>query len=322
MREPVIDVCEVAYDTECWTAYLGALAAAAPRYLVLFAGRLAARTGRAPGEVAADAARDPAGTAERLAAVLGDGFDIDRHVAALAETGVAHQVLHGGPWPVADGTVNDRVAGYAARHPDRLSAWAGVALADPRAALAEARRALDSLGATGLSVIPFLDGVDPSGPEHAEFWRFAADAGVPVWLHCGQHFRSDVPIDVSAPRVLDRIAGAHPGLVLIAGHGGWPWVAEMLAVAQRHPNVHLEFSSHRPSRMAAPGSGWEALLALGAGPVRDRVMFGSTSWTQARPPAALAAEVAGLGLPDGTVRAWLHGNAERLLHRARTGTAA
>ncbi|XRQ09113.1 amidohydrolase family protein [Actinomadura welshii] len=322
MREPVIDVCEVAYDTECWTAYLRSLATAAPRYLVLFAGRLAALTGRTHGEVAVEAARDPAAAAERLAAALGRGFDIDRHVAGLAETGVAHQVLHGGPWPVGHGTVNDRVAAYAARHPDRLSAWAGVSLADPRAGLAEARRALGELGASGLSVIPFLDGVDPSGPEHAEFWRFAAGSGVPVWLHCGQHFRSDVPIDVSAPSVLDRIAGAHPGLVLVAGHGGWPWVTEMLAVAQRHANVHLEFSSHRPSRMAARGSGWEALLTLGAGPVRDRVMFGSTSWTQARPPAALAAEVTRLGLPDDTVRAWLHGNAERLLRRARSGAAA
>ncbi|MEU8796423.1 amidohydrolase family protein [Spirillospora sp. NPDC048819] len=322
MSEPVIDVCEVAYDTECWTAYLRSLATAAPRYLVLFAGRFADLTGRAPGEVAAEAARDPAGTAERLAAVLGRGFDIDRHVAALADTGVTHQVLHGGPWPVGDGTVNDRVAAYAARHPDRLSAWAGVSLTDPRAAVGEARRALDELGATGLSVIPFLDGVDPSGPEHAGLWRLAAGRGVPVWLHCGQHFRPDVPIDVSAPRVLDRIAGAHPGLVLVAGHGGWPWVAEMLAVAQRHANVHLEFSSHRPSRMAARGSGWEPLLTLGATSVRDRVLFGSTSWTQARTPAALAAEVTRLGLPDDAVRAWLHGNAERLLGRARPGVAA
>ncbi|NDU74820.1 amidohydrolase family protein [Actinomadura sp. DSM 109109] len=322
MSEPVIDVCEIAYDTECWTVYLRSLATAAPRYLVLFAGRLAAATGGEPDVVAAEAARDPAGTAERLAAVLGRGFDVDRHVAGLAETGVVHQVLHGGPWPVAGGTVNDRVAAFAARHPARLSVWAGVSLTDPRAAVAEARRALDELGATGLSVIPFLDGEDPSEPRHAELWRLAADRGAPVWMHCGQHFRSDVPIDVSAPRVLDRIAGAHPGLVLVAGHGGWPWVAEMLAVAQRHAGVHLEFSSHRPSRMAVGGSGWDALLSPAARPVRDRVMFGSTSWTQASTPAALAAEVTRLGLPDATAGAWLYGNAERLLARARARTAA
>ncbi|GAA4292962.1 hypothetical protein GCM10023178_65760 [Actinomadura luteofluorescens] len=188
--------------------------------------------------------------------------------------------------------------------------------------VAEARRAHDELGATGLSVIPFLDGVDPADPRHTELWRLAADRGVPVWMHCGQHFRSDVPIDVSAPRVLDRIAGAHPGLVLVAGHGGWPWVTEMLAVAQRHADVHLEFSSHRPSRMAIGGSGWDALLSPAARPVRDRVMFGSTSWTQASTPAALAAEVTRLGLPGATARAWLHGNAERLLARARARTAA
>lgn len=322
MGEPVIDICEVAYDTECWTAYLRSLATVAPRYLVMFSGRLAALTGRVHGEVAAEAAHDPIGTAERLAHALGRGFDIDHHVAALTESGVAHQILHGGPWPIRDATVNDTVAAFAARHPDRLSAWAGVSLTDSRTAIAEARRALDELGATGLSVIPFLDGTDPSAPEHAGLWKLAADRGVPVWLHCGQHFRSDIPIDVSGPRVLDRIAGAHPGLVLVAGHGGWPWVTEMLAVAQRHPNVYLEFSSHRPSRMAARGSGWEALLTLGAASVRSRVLFGSTSWTQASTPARLAAEVTWLGLPDDVVQAWLHGNAERLLNRTWQGSAA
>jgi predicted TIM-barrel fold metal-dependent hydrolase len=90
----------------------------------------------------------------------------------------------------------------------------------------------------------------------------------------------------------------------------------MLAVAQRHADVYLEFSSHRPARMGVPGSGWEALLALGTTSVRTRVLFGSTSWTQARPPAALADEVTRLGLPDDVVRAWLHDNARRLLGSA------
>ncbi|WP_018657451.1 amidohydrolase family protein [Actinomadura flavalba] len=317
MGRPVIDVCEVAYDTECWRAYLGALAARAPRYLVLFAGRLAALTAGSAAEVAAGAVRDPAATADRLAAALGRDFDIDRHVEARAASGVTRQILHGGPWPVAGGTVNDRVAALVARHPDRLGLWAGISLADPDAALTEARRALDVSGASGLSVIPFLDGADPSAPEHDRLWRLAADRDVPVWVHCGQHFRRDVPFDVSAPRVLDRVAGAHPGLTLVAGHGGWPWVAEMLAVVQRHPRVYLEFSSHRPARMAVPGSGWEPLLALGGTIARSRVLFGSTSWTQAAGPADLAAEVAGLGLPDDVVGAWLHDNAARLLGTGR-----
>jgi predicted TIM-barrel fold metal-dependent hydrolase len=32
----------------------------------------------------------------------------------------------------------------------------------------------------------------------------------------------------------------------VAGHIGWPWTEEMIAIAQKHPNVWIDTSAHLP----------------------------------------------------------------------------
>jgi predicted TIM-barrel fold metal-dependent hydrolase len=262
----VIDVCEVVYDDESWAAYFHALGSVAPRYLTIF--------GSAP-------------------ALTKPGPE---HAAQLDELEV--QVLHGGEWPVPGGTVNDRVSAYVRTSP-KLRFWAGVDLArDP---LAEAKRCVDELGATGLSLIPFLTAADLTDPRYEGLWDFAQQRALPVWVHCGQHFRSDWPVHLNGPSVIDTVAGRFPGVPLVAGHAGWPWVDEMLAVAARHDHVYLELSSHRPSRLR------ETFAPLWVHPIaRRRVLFGSASWTQGQSPRALADAVPG---DEAVVRRWLHDNA-------------
>jgi len=232
-------------------------------------------------------------------------------VTAEVVIGADHRLPDGG-------TVNDRVADIAAGAPRRLQPWAGLTLADPDAALAEAERCADR-GLRGLAMTPFWDGVDPARPEYAKVFAFAEARGLPVWLHAGHHFAAGRPYDLSHPRTLDILAARHPDLVLIAGHGGWPWVLDTVAIAMRHPNVHIDISTHRPGRMAVPGSGWEPLLCYGRGPLRDRVLFGTARWAHAVPTGVLVREVLQLGLGDEVAHDWLFGNAARIT--GLTGTA-
>jgi predicted TIM-barrel fold metal-dependent hydrolase len=268
----VIDVCEVVYDDESWQAYFHALGSVAPRYLTVF-GSSPALTRPGP-----------------------------EHAAQLEQLEL--QVLHGGEWPVPGGTVNDRVAGYVRTSP-KLRFWAGLDLArDP---LAEAKRCVDELGATGLSLIPFLSAADLTDRRYDGLWDYAQELALPVWVHCGQHFRSDWPVHLNSPAVLDTVAGRFPGVRLVAGHAGWPWLEEMLAVAARHDHVYLELSSHRPARLRDSF----APLYSGVHPIaKRRVLFGSASWTQGQSPRELADAVPG---DEPLVRRWLHDNALVLL---------
>ncbi len=308
-----VDLCDVVARRAGWSAYLGALLSAAPRYGVVFAGRFAALSGRPTREILAALESDAQRATEELAGIAASAFTPEARVAELEQHDIV-QVIHGGPWACDGGTMNDHVA-EVARLSDRFVPWAGVSLADPETAIGEAARAVDELGMTGLSVIPFLGGTDPRDPALDRLWAFAADRDLPVWIHSGQHFSASA-LTISSPRVVDALAVRHPRLKIVLGHGGWPWVMDAIALLQRHPQVSLEFSSHHPRTMAAAGSGWEPLFLHGARSVRGQVLFGSTSWTHGEGPAAVVAAASVLPVASDVRDAWLHGNASRLLSRA------
>ncbi|MBB4660650.1 amidohydrolase family protein [Conexibacter arvalis] len=314
-RTPVIDVCGILYDAPSWEAYLRTFAARTPAYLSVFAGRFAVLAGLDPRVVAETARRDPVAAAELLIAAGTLDADVRAHVEALDRDGVRAQVIAGGHAELAsgDGTINDRVAALAAEAPGRLVPFAGLSLREGSDAVGELRRCVGELGMRGAAITHFLDDADPLGAASRAVYVEAEQLGVPLWIHTGHNLSSRHRPDHCTWRELDAIARDHPQLTLIAGHGGWPWVLEMVSICQRHVNVHLEISSHRPARMAIAGSGWEPLLAHGATTIRSKVLFGTMSWVHDCSIRELADEVEQLGIGDRTARRWLHDNAARVL---------
>jgi predicted TIM-barrel fold metal-dependent hydrolase len=309
-----IDMCALVYDRESWGAYFRDLGGQAPAYLRAFGRHLATVFGT---DFATYRRHLDAGDLDAAIDVLVSRrparLDVAGHLRAMDNEGIAYQVLMGSSARLPDGTsVNARVAAFAARAPDRMQAWAGLNLSDPHAALEELERC-HALGMLGATVIAFRDGVDPQEQRFDAVFAAAERLGLPVWLHTGHHLCTSRPGELSHPRIIDVIAGRHPGLKIVAGHGGWPWMPEMISVAQRHPNVFVEFSTHRPSWMARPGSGWEPLLLYGRGTLRRKVMFGTATWVHSVPVRTLIQEVADLGLGPAVTHDWLWGNAARLL---------
>ncbi|MEC4019150.1 amidohydrolase family protein [Streptomyces sp. H27-D2] len=313
-----VDMCALVHDRESWRTYFRALGAQAPSYLHAFGRHLTSVFGVDHAEYRKILGDGDRGDQEAAIGLLVAGrparIDLADHLAGMDRDGIAHQVVMGISDVTADGdNVNTRVAALAARAPDRMTAWAGIDLSDPRAAVAEIGRC-HALGMRGLAITPFWQGTDPREPRYDQVYGAAEDLGMPIWVHTGHHF-SRRPAEVSHPRNVDWIAGRHPRLQVVAGHAAWPWVLEMIAIAQQHRNVHLEFSSHRPSWMARPGSGWEPLLLYGRTTLRRKVMFGSATWVHSVPVGTIVREVADLGLGEEVTHDWLHGNAARLLGR-------
>ena len=303
----VVDACSLVYDHDCWERYLRRLAAYAPEYLKVFAHSFTRYFGADPEEFRRQLRHGP----DRAVAVLLAGarppFDLDDHLARRRAAGIVSEIAMGIPG------FNERVAAFAAAAPGRIHAWAALSLrGDAAEAVAELKSCLD-LGMTGLCIIPFLDGVDVLEPRFAPVFELAAAERLGLWLHSGHHFATARPLDISGWRQLDTLAGRYPELTIVAGHAGWPWVRECVAVASRHDNVMLEFSSHRAKHMPLPGSGWESLLFFAATSLKHKVMFGSSTWVSTVSDEILIDEVRALGLGPEVTENWLHGNARRLL---------
>lgn len=72
----------------------------------------------------------------------------------------------------------------------------------------------------------------------------------PIIVHGGVHYWRGAYMWNSQPQYIDEIAVDFPELKLMVSHGGNGFGPPILAVAQRHPNVYLEFSALNPAYMA------------------------------------------------------------------------
>jgi predicted TIM-barrel fold metal-dependent hydrolase len=207
---------------------------------------------------------------------------------AMDAGGITRSLLSAWVGPRGALISNDEVAGFVREAPDRLVGIGSLDISRPRAAVRELRRCVKELGFKGVRVLPWLWELPPT---HARFYPVYAECcelGVPFCTQVG-HTGPLMPSEYGRPiPYIDQVAIDFPDLVIVGGHIGYPWTEEMIAVAMKHPNVHIDTSAYTVRRY--PPALVEYLRAHG----RDKVLFG-TNWPMVPPAKALEGfEVLGL----------------------------
>lgn len=214
-------------------------------------------------------------------------------------------------WGDQADALTDAVAALVAEHPHRLAGVGSVTLAPlsvPRA-VAQVRRAHE-LGLVGVNLQPAFFDLAIDDRRLYPVYAKALELDLVVFVHTGINYSPAHPIAGEHPLLLDRVLADLPGLRLVAAHAGWPWVAELTAVARRHPTLLVEFGGLAPRYLTHPGAGWQPLLHHADTLLRDQALFAS-DWP-VRPIAEGADEWRALGLREATVQAVLGTNARRL----------
>jgi predicted TIM-barrel fold metal-dependent hydrolase len=231
----------------------------------------------------------------------------------LVEAGVGHAVVHaeyegGDP---AD-ALNEAVAELVRSGSGRYSGFGTVSLEPLRVmrAVRQVARCAE-LGLRGVNLQPSFFGLPIDHPQLYPVYAKAAELGLAVGLHTGVNYTTHLPIRNDHPLQLDQVACDFPELVLVACHAGWPWAAEMVAVARKHPHVYLEFGGLAPKYVGSPGTGWEPVFRFMNSLLADQVLYG-TDWP-VFPMARALAEWRALGLKQSVLERLLGGNASRLL---------
>jgi predicted TIM-barrel fold metal-dependent hydrolase len=267
----------------------------------------------------------PAEYVDRYDAVLGLATRRDLPLASLLEemdrAGVDHAIVHaeyefGDP---AD-ALNEAVASLVAEYPQRFSGY-GTASLDPLRVMRAVRQVEDvaRLALRGVSLQPSFFGMAIDDRRLYPVYAKACELGLAVALHTGINYSSHRPIKNDHPLQIDQVACDFPGLTIMACHAGWPWAAEMVAVARKHPAVFLEFGGLAPKYIGASGSGWEPVFRFMNSLLSEQVLFG-TDWP-VFPMERAIAEWRDLGLKPHVLAALLGGNAARLLGRDQHETA-
>ncbi len=235
---------------------------------------------------------------------LPEEIPLEFTLSALEEAGVGRALVTAWYGPEGALISNDEVAAFVRRAPDVLVGVASVDLRRPVEAVRELRRAVQELGLRALRILPWLWNLPPNDRRYYPLYAACVELGIPFCLQVG-HTGPLAPSEPGRPiPYLDEVALDFPELVIVGGHVGYPWTDEMIALATKYPNVHIDTSAYKVKRYP------EALRTFLRGHGRKKVLFGS-NFPMVTPRDCLA-DLDALGLDDEARRLFLGGNAARV----------
>jgi aminocarboxymuconate-semialdehyde decarboxylase len=135
----------------------------------------------------------------------------------------------------ANHVINDGIAEYVGRHPDRLAALGGVPLIDGNEAAKELERCIKQLKFKGVEILTNVNGRELSDPAFAPFWKTAEELGALVLIHPNGftqaerltrfYFNNVIgnPLETTIALhylIFDGVLERHPNLKILAVHGG------------------------------------------------------------------------------------------------------
>jgi uncharacterized protein len=225
-------------------------------------------------------------------------------VGAMDAAGINLGLLSAWHGPQGALISNDEVAGWVKQHPDRFVGIGSVDLGRPMDAVRELRRCVKQLGFKGLRILPWLWNLPPDDRRYYPLYAECCELGIPFCLQVG-HTGPLCPSEPGRPiPYLDHVALEFPELVIVGGHIGYPWTAEMIALATKYPNVHIDTSAYKISRYP------RELIEYLRGHGRRKILFGS-NYPMLMPAECLKG-LDGLELDEETRGLFLAGNARRV----------
>ncbi|MFM9992741.1 MAG: amidohydrolase family protein [Burkholderiaceae bacterium] len=168
-----------------------------------------------------------------------------------------------------------------------------------------------SKGFVGFCVSASGMGFVASDPIYGPFYEVARAYQRPVLVLVGHTGAGaglpggdGIELDLCHPRYIDKLAIAYPDLQIISGRPAWPWQDDMISIMLHKPNVWSELHGWSPKYFT------DALKKEIRTRLKKRVMFGA-DYPLFR-YERLVSDWQALGYDDETLKAVLHGNAQRL----------
>ncbi len=233
-----------------------------------------------------------------------DTIPVDMTIQAMDAASVDRALVSAWWGPEGPLLHNDEVAALVSENPDRLIGVASVDISRPMEAVAELRRCVIELGFRAVRVLPWLWQLPPNHRLYYPIYAACVDLDVPFCTQVG-HAGPNKPSEPGRPiPYLDEVAVDFPDLTIVAGHIGYPWTTEMIALCTKYPNVYIDTSAYKPRRYPPE------LVRFMRGSGGKKVLFG-TNFPMIF-PADCMAELDVLGLDEETTRLFLHDNAARV----------
>lgn len=181
---------------------------------------------------------------------LRSGISDEQMVEEMTAAGIGTALCSAGPL-----IPNEFVVEAVRRYPDRFIGVASVSPWSPEGvmpAVHTLRTLVEDHGFKALKLEPFILDKVPTEAQWYPLYAACVDLGITMQIQVGGTGPATYTSETGRPAHIDRIAIDFPELRIVAGHIGWPWTEEMIAVATKHPNVWIDTSAHLPKYYPAP----------------------------------------------------------------------
>lgn len=165
---------------------------------------------------------------------------------------------------------NQHLVDLQSQYPDRIIGFAGIDVAgDIHDPIAEVETFVVNGGLHGIFIEPqrALE-ANADDPRIFPLYELCQAESIPVNIMTGPV--SGTHVGFADPAPIDRVAGQFPDLNIICGHGCWPRVDEIIAVAFKHQNVFVSPDCY----LFMPGAAARYVEAAN-GFMADQFLFGS-----------------------------------------------
>jgi len=126
------------------------------------------------------------------------------------------------------------------------------------------------------------------------------------------NWMANVSMYYGHPRYLEQVLIDFPKLNIIAGHGGWPWIPDVVLMAWKYDNLYIDTSAHRPKYLATPDTGWDMFMRYANSTIQDKICFGSDWLSIGMHIRDVLQEVDRWPLKDSVKEKFLYKNAARI----------
>jgi uncharacterized protein len=208
---------------------------------------------------------------------------------------------------------NNLLADVVAEYPDRFFALCSISPFDGMRGVRQFEYFIKERKLNGLRVAALYNNLAASDRRYYPLYAKCVELDVPVRIYSTMNYANDRPYDLGHPRHLDQIAIDFPELRIDAALSGWPWVADLVGLMRRHPNLYCDTSAHHPRYFGVPGSGWEMLIQFGNTLLQDKIMVGFSKDSFGLTIPQSVAMYEQLPLKDSVIEKWLYGNAKEFL---------
>ncbi len=124
-------------------------------------------------------------------------------------------------------------------------------------------------GFLGVNISPYIWGIEASSKVLYPIYAYCEANSLIAIVHGSLHFNRYQSMWLGDPKYMDEIAMNFPDLKLVISHAGNGFGVLGLAVAQKHPNIYLEFSALWPKYLP------EATMTAVNTYLKDKCLFGT-----------------------------------------------